>query len=147
MPETKTSDSADSEWTHPIPSDIVTDVAEEHEIDVKLLHRLLEEGSAVWDGQRQELKSVFDSLHFGQYYFRTRYTEGCMIVWGGHFLPKHLLRDVWLPDYTAEYLHNEVSFVRLIMAVRQAHRRYAKQLHNDPPLDWTPVVVRQPSDE
>lgn len=145
MTETRTSDSADAEWTHPIPRDIVIAVADEHEIDAKLLHTLLEEGSSVWDGHREDLEETFYSLHFGPTGFRTFTVEGFLIAWGPDYHPKYLLRDVHLPDHAGDY-HWEMSEVRLLMAVTQAHRRFAGRLHGRERGDWSPVVIRGPSE-
>lgn len=146
MTETRTSDSADAEWTHPIPKDIVIAVADEHEIDAKLLHTLLEEGSSVWDGHREDLEKTFYALHFGPTGFRTFTVEGFLIAWGPDYHPKYLLRDVYLSDHVTEY-HGKVSQVRLVMAVTQAHRRFAERLQGHEKDDWYPVVIPQPSEQ
>jgi len=145
MTETRTSDSADADWTHPIPEDIVTDVAEEHEFDAQLLHTLLEEGSSVWDGHREDLEETLFARHFGPSGFRMNSLDGFLIAWGPGYHPKYLLRDVPLCDHVGDNLW-KVSEVRLLMAVIQAHRRFAGRLKGTQRDDWYPVVIRGPGE-
>ena len=138
---------ADSDWTHPIPKDIVADVADEHEIDERLLHALLEEGRIAWDGHRDDLLRIMDSVHGSvSYDLMMVHADEYLIAWGYEFHPKHLLRDIHLSDYMGRFKPT-ASPLRLLIAVTQAHRQFAEQLRGTFQEGWTPVVVRDPREQ